>query len=184
MATPAKSFTFADLQAMPDDNVIRAIVDGELYVSPPPVGRHQDAVLNIAIRLRSYAGSEGGKVYIAPYGVYYSETNFVEPDLIFIRADHLGRNTPVHMRGAPDLVIEVSSPSTRSVDLVVKRRLYETMGVPEFWFVDLEDDQVEVYKLTEGSFGEPSIKVAGEMLEPAGLPGLTVAVSEALAQDP
>lgn len=175
-----RRYTYADLEEIPDDKVIRAIIDGELLVTPAPVTRHQDAAGNINDRLRAYARTTGGKAYFAPYGVYFSEDNFVQPDLIFIGAAHLERNGPKYMQGAPDLVVEISSPSTRRVDQTRKRDLYERFGVPNYWFIDLEAEQVQVHVLENGRYPDPQVKKPGEILVAAGLPGLTVPVTEAL----
>ncbi|MEX2552885.1 MAG: Uma2 family endonuclease [Actinomycetota bacterium] len=71
----------------------------------------------------------------------------VEPDVLFVRADHVDRVENRYVRGAPDLVVEISSPSTRRLELVRKRDLYARFGVPEYWYVDLEAELLEVYAL-------------------------------------
>ena len=86
------------------------------------------------------------------------------------------------MQGAPDLVVEISSPSTRRLDQVRKRELYQRFGVPEFWFVDLEAERVEVYVLTGDTYPAPAILYSDQIVESVGLPGLSVPVGEALAE--
>lgn len=171
-------YTYADLEAFPEDNTIREIIDGELYVTPSPVTRHQDVSGNLHVILRNYAKRSGAKVYYSPLDVFFSDTNVVEPDLLLIRADHLDRIGVKRMEGAPDLVVEISSPSTRRRDQILKRRLYERYGVAEYWFVDLNVDRVEVNVLKDGRYGGPVVKNPGDLLTPAGLPGLEVPVSE------
>lgn len=176
----SRRYTYADLEEFPEDNLRREIIDGELFVSPAPVIRHQDASKGIYSRLLNYEKTGGGKAYFPRCDLFFGNTNVVEPDLIFVRADHLELIGTKNIEGAPDLVVEVSSPSTRRWDQVRKRDLYERFGVPEYWFVDLDAERVEVYVLTDGRYGAPQLRFCGETLEPAGLPGLTVPVAEAL----
>lgn len=176
-----KRYSYADLEAFPVDNVRREVIDGELIVSPSPITRHQRASGKILFRLMEYANNTGGEAFAAPYDVYLASDNVVEPDLIFVRADHMAQVGTKRFENAPDLVVEISSPSTRHLDLTRKRELYERFGVPEFWFVDLENERVEVYVLGNNGYGTSQIKYSGDTLEPAGLPGLSVAVTQALA---
>lgn len=174
----ARQYTYADLEAIPEDNKIREIIDGELFVTPSPVTRHQDVSGNLYVLLRRYANKSGGKVFYSPLDVFFTDSNVVEPDLLFICADHLERIGVKRMDGAPDLVVEISSPSTRRRDRMLKKQLYERFGVAEYWFVDLDADQIEAYSLSNGRYGSPDIKRPGQMLKPAVLPGLVVPVSE------
>lgn len=173
-------YTCADLELFYEDNVVRAIIGGDLVVNPAPTTRHQDSSKAIFAHLYNLERRGGGKAYYAPYGVYLTADNFVEPDLIFIRSDHLDRIGPKHVDGPPDLVVEVSSPATRLVDRVRKRDLYERFGIPEYWIVDLENEQVEVYVLVDAHYPDPLVKRPGDTLEPSGLPGLSVPAAEAL----
>jgi Uma2 family endonuclease len=178
-----RRYTYPDLATFPDDHLRREIIDGKLIVNPAPVTRHQIVVAAILVALFNYAKSSGGKVLCAPYDVVLAPDNVVEPDVLFIRSDHLDRLGPKYLEGPPDLVVEISSPSTRHLELVRKRELYQRFGVPEYWYVDLETDRVEVYVLEEGRYPAPAIKYAGEALEPGGLPELSVPVTEALGTD-
>lgn len=185
--TPRR-YTYADLDAFPDDHIRRDIIDGELFVSPSPILRHQRASKDVHFRLIEYERRAGGESFASRCDVFFSDSNVVEPDLLFIRADHLAekgvwKEGAKRIEGAPDLVVEISSPSTRRRDQALKRDLYERFGVAEYWFVDLRKECVEVYVLSEGSYLAPQIKLAGETLEPAGLPGLSISVTEALAAE-
>lgn len=180
----ARRYTYADLAMFPEDHLRREIVDGELIVSPSPIVRHQDAVGNVFIGLKSYARKAGGQAFVAPLDVLLAPDNVVEPDVLFIRADHAHQVGDKFIENAPDLVVEISSPSTRRLELVRKRELYERFGVPEYWYVDLEAERVEVYVLTEERYPAPQLKYAGELLESAQLPGFQIPVGEALAIRP
>lgn len=184
MAVSAESvprrFTYPDLAAFPDDHLRREIIDGELIVNAAPVTRHQSAAMAISVALFNYSKTSGGKAFFAPFDVVLALDNVVEPDVLFIRSDHLDRLGARYLEGPPDLVVEISSPSTRRLELVRKRELYQRFGVPEYWYVDLELDRVEVYVLEDGGYPAPAVKYPGEMLEPPGLPGLSVPVTDAL----
>jgi Uma2 family endonuclease len=139
-----RRYTYADLENFPDDHLRREIIDGELIVTPSPVTRHQRAVVNIVVALAAYAKQSGGEVFPAPLDVYFAEDNVVEPDVLFVRADHASQIEKKLIKDAPDLVVEISSPSTRRLELVRKRELYARFGVPEYSYADLEVDRVEV----------------------------------------
>jgi len=112
--------------------------------------------------------------------VFFSETNVVEPDVLFVRADHLDRLEKKFVRSASDLVIEVSSPSTRRLELVRKRELYERFGVPEYWCVDLDAERLEVYRLRMGRYGRPELVRRGESLASDQLRAFTISIDELL----
>lgn len=181
MPTPAKThYTYADLENFPDDHLRREIIGGELFVSPSPSTRHQGVVAWLTLELGLYARSHGGTVFPAPLDVFFADVDVVEPDVLFVSADHAERIEKKFIRGGPDIVVEVSSPSTRRLELVRKRELYERYGVPEYWYVDLEVDRVERYELGDGGYGRPVLLDREETLESPLLPGLSLSVDELL----
>ncbi|MEX2551554.1 MAG: Uma2 family endonuclease [Actinomycetota bacterium] len=182
--SPARRYTYADLATFPDDHLRREIIDGELIVTPSPIVRHQRAVRIISFRLESYRQRHGGEVFFAPLDVFFADDNVVEPDVLFIRAAHAAQVGENYIKDAPDLVVEVSSPSTRRLELVRKRELYERFGVPEYWYVDLEAERVEVYVLTEGAYAAPQLKYSGEQLQSSELSSFQMPVDEALGLEP
>src|SRR5206468_7159327 len=131
-------------------------IDGELIVTPAPSTRHQDILMRLAGELYQYAKEHSGKVFPAPTDVFFSDTDVVEPDVLFVSPENLARVEEKFVRSAPDVVVEVSSPSTRRLELHRKRELYERYAVPEYWYVDLESDRVEVYRLDHGRYGSPA----------------------------
>jgi Uma2 family endonuclease len=181
----SRVWTYADLLAFPEDNVRREIIDGELIVTPSPSVRHQRVVLRLGAALLDHVDCHGGEVFVAPLDVYFEDTDVVEPDVLYVRPEHTSRLEERRVMGAPDLVVEVSSPPTRRIDQVRKRRLYERWGVPEYWFVDLDADRIEVYRLDdEGRFGDPLFFVRGDTAETPQAPGFTVAVDDLLGEPP
>jgi Uma2 family endonuclease len=180
----ARRYTYADLATFPDDHLRREIIDGDLIVTPSPVIRHQMASANLHHRLMTHAEQAGGLALAAPMDVFLSPDNVVEPDLLFIRPDRLEGIGEKYVQVVPDLVVEISSPSTRRLELVGKRELYERFQVPEYWYVDLDAERVEIYVLAEGAYPPPSIKYPGEELTSGHLPGFAMPVDEALGMDP
>ncbi len=181
MATqPTTGLTYDDLRRFPEDNLRRELIDGELIVTAAPNTRHQRVVMKLSARLFAHAEAHGGEVYPAPTDVYFSETNVVEPDVLFVGPENLARVEKPFIRSAPDLVVEVSSPSTRRLELVRKRELYERFGVPEYWYVDLDAERVEAHRLAQGAFGVPEITSRGQTVVSSGVPGFSIEVDDLL----
>jgi Uma2 family endonuclease len=174
--------TYDDFARLPETNRIQELIDGELVVTPPPTTSHQQVVVTLVTELNLYARVHGGTVFVSPTGVYLSHTNLLEPDVLFVRPQHAGRIERPFVRGAPDLVVEVSSPSTRRRDLGRKRELYEEFGVPEYWFVDLDAGLVEVHRLGDGRYAAPRRLGPGDTLESPLLPGFALAVDDLLGE--
>ena len=172
--------TYDDLAAFPEDNLRRELIDGDLIVTAAPATRHQRAVATMTAELYLWAKANGGLVLPAPTDVYFSHTNVVEPDVLFVTAEHLERVERPFVRSAPDIVVEVSSPSTRRLELIRKRELYERFEVPEYWYVDLDADRVEIHRLTEGRYAIPTLLGRGHRLETDRLPGFALVVDEVL----
>jgi Uma2 family endonuclease len=183
VATEPKTtgLTYEDLQAFPEDNLRREIIDGELLVTAAPSWRHQRVVAELTVALWAHCKQHGGEVLPAPTDVFFSDANVAEPDVLFLRAENLGKlGEEPFVRSAPDLVVEVSSPSTRKTDLTRKKDLYERFGVPEYWFVDIEAERIEVYRLQGGRYGPPLLVGRAEILESPLLPGFRLAVDNVL----
>lgn len=177
MATqPKTGLTYDDLEGFPEDNLRRELIDGELVVTAAPSLGHQGVVARLTIRLGLYAEEHGGRVYPAPTDVYFTDTNVVEPDVVFVGPESLSKLEKKFIRSAPDIVIEVSSPTTRRLELVRKRELYERFGVPEYWYVDLDADRVEIYRLEESGYGPPLFLMRGDSLGSPQLPGFTIEI--------
>ncbi len=180
MASPvATGLTYADLERLPDDGLKHELIDGDLYMTARPARRHQYVAARITRRLLDYTDEHGGEAYPEP-GVYFSEVDYVAPDAVLVGPAKLSGLDARFVDASPDLVVEASSPSTRRVDLIRKRALYERERVVEFWFVDLDADRVEVYRLSGRRYGRPRVVGPGERLQPSHLPGLDVHVDDLL----
>lgn len=185
MATePQSALTYEDLQGFPEDNLRRELIDGDLIVTAAPGTRHQRVVATLVALLIAYRRDFGGEVFPAPTDVYLSDVDVVEPDVVFVRAAHVARVEERFVRGAPDIVVEVSSPSTRRLELVRKRELYERYGVPEYWYVDLDADRLEIHRLQGSRYGSPHVLSRGDLLESPEIVGFSLAVDELLGPPP
>lgn len=152
MQTEAKtSYTYADYAKLPEGAPYQ-LIQGKLVMSPAPTTFHQIIVLNLARRLQDYVEARKlGMVLVSPVDVYLTDTNTFQPDVVFVRADRLTIIGEQKLEGAPDLVVEVLSPSTAYYDLRQKRSVYAEAGVPEYWIIDPEEKSVETYELHEGA---------------------------------
>lgn len=139
--------TWQDVQQMPDDGKRREAIEGEMYAMPVPPVRHQEISVNLTVALDQILGTGGhGELLPGPIGVEFPATGEgVQPDILFVSRARLGIIDDEWLRGAPDLVVEILSPSTEERDRGLKLRLYWRQGVPEYWIVDPEAEAVEVW---------------------------------------
>ncbi len=132
---------------MPDDGNRYETIAGELFVTPAPGSRHQTVLARLFLLLGNYVERHHlGQLWFAPLDVVFGPMTLVEPDLLFLRSDHSGLVTEREIAGAPDLAVEAISPSTARTDRGRKRALYQEEGVAEYWIVDSELRQVEVWR--------------------------------------
>jgi Uma2 family endonuclease len=167
--------SYADLQRMPDDGRRYELYDGELCVVPSPLPIHEIVKRRLFERLLRYARRYGGEVFDAPFDIVLSEFDVVQPDLIYFGPESSRRiRLHEHVRFAPDLAIEVLSPSTAGIDRGRKRDLLARYRVPEYWIVDPDRRQVEQYLLRQHRYGEPVILLAPQTLESTAARGLRI----------
>ena len=116
-------------------------------------------------------------VYHAPFGVILAGLNGVQPDLVYVSNERREILTDQGVSGAPDLVVEILSPSTRSRDLGIKLRAYQAAGVPNYWIADPRAKTIEERVLGEDGYGPPTVYRVGETFQPALFPGLSIEVA-------
>jgi Uma2 family endonuclease len=174
--TPQKRYTYDDLLEMPDDGLRREIIDGVLYVTPPPAVPHARLAQRLAVEFGLYQRTHGGEVFSSAVGLYFTHDNYVEPDALYVAPEHLDRIGEQKLEGPPDLVVEISSLSTRRRDVTLKRDLYLRFGVRDYWFVDLDRGAVVVFRPDE----DPLVLRSGDKLTSPVLPGFVLAVEELL----
>jgi len=140
--------SFEQFRQLPSDGKRYELVNGEVHVTPAPATRHQAVIQNLAVNLGYYViKNHLGEIYPAPLDVRLDEDTVLQPDLIFISNANAGAIQENWIAGAPDLVVEVLSPSTAAHDRATKLRLYAEAGVPEAWILDPLPKTVEVLRL-------------------------------------
>ena len=151
-AVEKKVYTYEDYAQLPEGAPYQ-LIGGELVMSPSPTPTHQRISLNLSVALYLFVKEHDlGQILVAPMDVYLSETDTPQPDILFIAKTRLGIIGEKYVDGAPDLVVEILSPSAAYYDLKKKKRLYEASGVKEYWIVEPEAQEIEVYALVEGRF--------------------------------
>ena len=178
-ATVSK-LTYEEYLLFPEDGRLHELVDGDHCVTPAPTPRHQFILSNLHVALgRHVIERDLGRVAGAPFDVVLSDVDVVQPDLFYLSHERLDRLRETRLDGAPDLVVEVVSESTRKRDEILKRRLYEQHGAREYWVIDPELATVKVYRRQGDGFGErvELSAEAGESLTTPLLPGFELALA-------
>ena len=179
---PKLRYTYRDYLDLPETAERCELIDGEYWIMPSPTGPHQGAILNIGSELwRFVRANKLGKVFIAPFDVILSPNDVFQPDVIFLSNERMRFRTGDNIRGAPDLVVEVLSPSTAARDRGVKRDRYARFGVREYWMADLEARLIEVLVASDDGFATAGVYGEGDALRSPLLPGLRLDVSEVFA---
>ena len=141
-------------------------------MTPSPATRHQRISGRLFYLLQSYLEAHPiGEVFTAPFDVLLSRIDIVVPDLVFIANTHSSIITSKNLQGAPNLVIEILSPSTRAREDSLKRDLYDRAGVEEYWLVDPDEDTIVVYRRGSDRFEAPRTIRRTQNLTTPLLPG-------------
>ena len=178
--SPTK-LTYDDYVRFPDDDLRHEIIEGEHYVTPSPSTRHQRILLKLSHLLQSYLDTHPiGEIFIARFDVLLSEFNVFEPDLIYISKERAHQLNEKNLQGAPDLAVEILSPSTKKRDQRLKRDVYQRTGVQEYWLIDPDADVVEVLVRAGDAFEEPRRFNRGQTLTTELLPGLELSLDRIL----
>ena len=180
MVTPTSpvKLTYADYWCFPEDGPRREIIDGELFVNAAPFIRHQRLVQRLGSAIQAFLDDHPlGEVLPAPCAVVLSAADVVEPDLLFVSAGRSHIVGEKEIRGAPDLVVEILSDSTRRTDEVIKRNLYGRAGVARV-LGDRPGDR-RGHDLSAGRYGFPPHPGAdrperADALSTPLLPGLSI----------
>lgn len=173
------------LSAVAEHDTLRVeYLNGDIVMTPARSPHHQIIVTNLLLLLGQHAMQNGlGLVLPAPLDVVLSkEAQIAQPDLIFIakaRAPKLVTRSAI--TGAPDLVLEIISPSTARADRKIKPPLYARYGVAEFWLVDPEDQSVEVFVLDGETYRVAGIYLAGDTIKAGRFADAQVAIDSIFA---
>ena len=175
---PLIKFTYDDYLNTPEDKRYE-LLDGDLVALASPEEFHQRVSILLGAKLVQFVVENRlGRVYHAPFDVVLSNTDVVQPDLIFVSNERADIITPANIQGAPDLVVEILSPSTATRDKTFKRSLYARHGITEYWMVDLTEKTITVLCLGERGFEDVDTYSEGETLTSPTLQGFTLSLDE------
>jgi len=175
-------WTYEDYMRLPDDGWQYEIIKGVLYMAAAPRPRHQIISGRIEYAMMNFVLPKGGLVLNAPLDVMLPDQETpVQPDLVYIAADRLDIVGEKMIEGAPDLVVEILSPTTWWKDRRVKLPLYAETGVRECWLVDLDEASIEVHVLRGGRYELLGKWGMDEQASSETLAGFEIAVGELLA---
>ena len=174
-------YTYQDYLLFPNDGKRYELIEGDRYVTPAPRTKHQRICTNLVTFLNEYVRrQERGVVFCPPTDVVLSQMDVVQPDLLFISRERTSIITKENIQGAPNLVVEILSESTRRTDEIIKRKLYEKHGVPEYWIIDPEIDTIKVFRLAKKTYA-PAIELtleAQDLLTSPLFPGWELALQK------
>lgn len=175
-------WTYADYASIPEDGHRYEIVNGVLYMAPSPSLGHQGIAGEIFAYLRNFVQMAGlGRVFVAPTDVELSYKNVVQPDVFVVLNEHLDRMAGSRLIGAPDLVVEIASPSTARHDLREKQDAYARASVPEYWIVTPGEQVVEVLVLEDSLYSSLGVFHGYAILPSRIVPDLPVRVEQFFA---
>ena len=179
-----RRFTYADYREWELDEGERyELIYGEAFAMSGPNTRHQAVLRELVLLLGNYLRGKSCQVYCAPYDVrlFYeedeSDDTVVQPDIMVI-CDKT-KIADEGCRGAPDLIIEILSPSNTAFEMERKRNLYRKAGVREYWVVDTRDNKVTVYSFKDGSTF--TTYEAADTVPVGVLPGFSIALEQVFA---
>jgi Uma2 family endonuclease len=175
--SPVK-LTYEDYKNTPEDERYE-LLDGELVMSEAPRIVHQSVDMELGTLMNLFVKENDlGRVFSAPTDVVLSDTIVVQPDLLFVSKQRAHIITEQNIQGAPDLVVEILSPSTANRDWTIKRGFYARYGVKELWIVDPDAKIVWVMLLRDGDFRNMRVYGEGQSVTSTTLEGFTVDMDE------
>lgn len=177
-ATSPTSWTYAEYARLPSDGKRYEVLDGSVLVTPSPGTSHQRIAFRVARILDNYVREHSIGEVLWDLDLLFVDGQFLRPDIQFVSTAERTRLTDPGMEGAPDLVVEVVSPSSRRIDSVLKPARYAEFGVREYWAVDPRQSGILVWNFASGA-DAPSHETERLLWQPAvGIPALEVDVSE------
>ncbi len=173
-------WTREDWLRLPDDGFRYEVLDRELHITPPPTIKHQRASFHLALKLGNFVLEHNlGEVLLAPCGVYLPNHPVpVQPDILFVHTRQREIIGEECIEGAPDLVVEVLSPSNWLYDRREKFQAYQNAGVPEYWIVDYRACTIKVFFLEKGTYTLLNQYKSGDVAPSRVLENFQVAVDE------
>ena len=177
MVTTSK-LTYQDYASMEGDERYE-LLDGELILVASPNMDHQTVSLRMVVRMNAFVEENDlGRVFHAPFDVLFTDTDVAQPDLLFVSKERESILTPANIQGAPDLIVEILSPSSSRRDWHNKRELYARHGVTEYWIIDPANRIVSVMSLRDGVLEIDQTCTVGDAAASAVLDGFSVSLED------
>jgi len=176
LAVEKKKKYTADDYMMLEEGAPFQLINNELVMSPSPIPLHQQVVFALSEVIVLYnikIGRKGQWMY-APADVKFDEGNILQPDIFYISEERKSDLIKERIEGAPDLVIEILSPSTAYYDLRQKKNIYEKFGVKEYIIIDPIEQNAEIYTLKEGVYFLHQKAENNESINSSLLPGFGI----------
>ncbi len=175
-------WTYEAYAALTADGECYEIVQGVLVMSPSPRFKHQRFVSMLTMYLcQAVTLNHLGEVVSGPFDVILSPQNVFQPDVLVVLNKHLDRLQEEGVMGAPDLVVEVISPSSKLYDRVNKHMAYEQAGVPEYWLADPRKQSIELFVLKDGRYRSLGTFEGEQVLPSHVVPQITTSVASFFA---
>jgi len=180
-------FTYGDYRLWPDNERWELIGGAAYAMSPAPMRQHQGIVLELATQFHLFLKGTRCRAFVAPFDVRLPEGHerddeietVVQPDIVVIcdrkKLDRRG------CKGAPDLVVEIVSPSTARRDTHEKLLLYERHGVKQYWLVFPGEHVVQIHELRDGKYGAPAMFAENDRIAVSLFPGLDIDLAAVFA---
>lgn len=171
-------FTAADYRSMPEDGKRYQLIEGELIAAPAPNTFHQIVQKNLLFALENYLRQNPmGTLLGAPCDVYLDDHNVYQPDVLYVTRKHVERIQHDGIHGAPDLIVEILSPSTAALDRR-KRGNFAAAGTAEFWQIDPALRQIQRFVFAENPSKPVALIDEPETFTSPLFPSLTIATTE------
>jgi Uma2 family endonuclease len=179
VALKEEKFTYEDYVHFPNDGKQYQIIRGEVYMTPAPVPYHQRVIRKLGRILDEFITTNKlGEVFYAPCDVLLSDEDVVQPDLFFISNEKMSIIKDKYIAGIPDLAIEILSTYTKKLDKLLKKKLYESYGVKEYWVVDIDKKTIEVFSLKGRSYKTIGVYKGNDIVQSDLINGLKFNLKE------
>lgn len=176
------TLTYEDYVRLPEDGCRYEILEGELLMTPAPSSRHQRISRNLEFLLFAHLkGRDLGEVLYAPFDVIFQSGTVAQPDLLYVSKEREAIITDRGAEGAPDLIVEITSPASSRTDRIRKFEIYSKFGVSWYWLLDPESQTFEEYELAGNSYVRRGSCAEDDVFTPLLFPGLEIPLSEVWA---
>jgi Uma2 family endonuclease len=178
------NWTYADYDLLPEDFYCE-ILNGELYVSPWPIPKHQLVLLKLYSSLNAFVEKiKLGTLFVAPLDIVLENSNVLQPDIFFVSNSNRSIIKEKSIVWVPDMAIEILSPSGIKKDRVIKMKIYEQFGLPELWLVDPANNSFEIYSLQLGKYNLYSFAAEKGLIQSIVLNGFELDVNSFFEEIP